>query len=77
MISDDIDGDVGRRGSMSRLPFLLPVRVVKHIVLQCRVLYVWARQRTSSRRLASVTAAKANKDAATEHNIEWCREMVW
>ena len=71
MISDDVDGDVGRRGRMSRLPFLLLVKMVKRIVIQCRVLYIRAWQRTGSRRPASVTAAKAKEDAETEQNIEW------
>ena len=70
VIRDDVDADVGRRGRMSRIPFLPLVKMVKRLVIQCKVLYIQVRPRTSSRRPASVAAAKANEDAATDHNIE-------
>ena len=70
MINDELEGDDRRRGRMSRLPFHILVKTVKHREVHCSILHVWESQRTSSRRLASVTATEANKDAANEHYKE-------
>ena len=70
MINDELDCDDGRRGKMSRLPFLLLDKTVKRREVQCSILYVWAWQRTDSRRSASVTATEADKDVANEHYKE-------
>ena len=76
MISDELDGDNRRRGRMSRLPFLLLVKTVKHREVHCSILYVWAWQRTGSRRPVSVTETEANEDAANEHYKELWKGMV-
>ena len=76
MINDELDGDDGRRGRMSRLPFLLLVKMVKRREVQCSVLYIRAWQRTGSRRPVSVTATEANEDAANEYYKELWKGMV-
>ena len=70
MINDELGDGHGRRDSVSRLPFLILDKTVKRREVHYRVLHVWEWQRTGPRRPASVTTAKANKDAAKEHYKE-------